>query len=816
MQFADCALQTIRDHMCREIEQAGGSEVMFVGKIDSTGMLIEAHTAARGNASQVPAPMPHTSRGDVIIHNHPSGNLIPSPQDLRAAAELGEMGIGFYIIDNTAENVYVVVEPLSPTVTEKLAIDTLSAMIDDGGKLGKIKPGFEPRSSQLAMLRFAAEGFNNDSIQVIEAGTGVGKSFAYLIPAIAWAAQNDERVVISTATINLQQQLIEKDIPTVQRLLGTKLKTVLVKGRSNYLCSHRLEEQLNEKRTLFDTPPDDLLSLDDWAASTATGDKTELPFLPDPALWSSVCADPDACSGRRCRSGAEPCFIVKARREAASARILVANHHLLFADLSMRTKGFGFEATVILPAFQRLVLDEAHNIEKSATSYFSDSFNRYSLQKYLRMLHRQQRGNQFGALVELEAYGTLNPAMVPPLIQQVQNSVEFLESSVRVVMGPRATLRIIPHPELGVAHDISEGIFKPLQQLKESLNALTSMLAQAVRDIPEEYSDEPGVLDVRLLIRRLETAADICSTISSGEPRPELVFWLEKRTTSKGDVYTQFSITPLNIADMMQEAVFEPLSTVICTSATLTIRDSFRYLDERIGLTNIDEERRSHHILSSPFAYHERVLLGIPTDSPAPTDQEYASFLKQFVPRALIASRGSGLVLFTSYRLLSDIHAHVEPLLKKEGITVLRQGEDHRSRLLERFNSDTSSVLFATQSFWEGVDAPGDSLRIVIMTRLPFPVPDDPIHQARCDAITAAGGSSFMQLSVPEAIMRFKQGFGRLMRTTTDHGVVVVTDNRLVTKRYGGLFLGSLPETLRITAPAEQVVSRLENFLSGY
>ncbi|MFW6362613.1 MAG: DEAD/DEAH box helicase [Spirochaeta sp.] len=605
--------------MSDTIHEAQVSEVLFIGTVDSAKLLTEVYAAARGNSGQVPAPPPHTGAGNVVIHNHPSGILIPSPADLRVAAELGEMGIGFYIINNSADEVYVVVEPLPPKHTEPLDIDTLSALIDDGGTLGRFKPGFEPRQSQISMLRCIAEGFNNNGIEVIEAGTGVGKSFAYLIPAIAWAAQNDERVVISTATINLQQQLMEKDIPMVQRLLGTRLKTVLVKGRSNYLCSHRLEEHIAEKRTLFDTPPDELMAISEWSAYTKTGDKTEMPFLPDPGLWSNVCADPDACSGRRCRSG-EPCFIVKARREAAAAQILVANHHLLFADLAMRTKGFGFEATVILPPFQRLILDEAHNIERSATSYFSESFNRFSLQKYLRMLYRKQRNTQFGALVELEALGTLNPAVVPPLMNAVQKAAENLESSVQYVLGGRFTMRIFPHPEFGIPAEITEGIFKPMLLLKTAIGKLTDVLAQAVRDLPEEHADEPGVIDVRLLIRRLEGVAEICSTMASGEDRPELVFWLERRTTSKKEVYTQFSITPLNIAHMMQEAVFEPLSTVACTSATLTIRDSFRYIDSRIGLGDAADDRIRHHSLPSPFAYHERVLLGIPTDASAPTD----------------------------------------------------------------------------------------------------------------------------------------------------------------------------------------------------
>ncbi len=821
MLFADHASAEIREIIRQEIAETGGQEVLFTGKVDSNLQLLEIEAVARGCIDQVPAPAPHTTGGDVIIHNHPSGQLIPSPADIRVASQLGQLGIGFYIIDNEAENVYVVTKPIPPRTTSLLNSDDLAATIDAGGRLSQIHPAFEARESQIEMLQIVSKAFNTDSISLIEAGTGVGKSYAYLLPALAWAHTNDERVVVSTATINLQQQLMEKDIPAVQRILDTRCKTVLIKGRSNYVCQHRLAEQLEENRNLFEDVPADLQAIADWAATSDTGDKANLPFLPEAESWSTVCADADSCTGRRCRYH-DSCFLIKARKEAASAQILVANHHLLFADIALRdSSSSGFSPTLILPGFHRLIMDEAHNIERSATSYFSRSFSRLSLRKYLRMLYRQRRGSQFGPLLILEQLGVADISQLPPLIRAIETSAEMLDASAQAVMGTSSTLRIMGNnsPE----ETTEQGVLQPLLQLHKSITTLTDILKEAFKNIPDSSLDEPEVVESRSLCRRLEDAADVCKIIGSvyqqtgsqsGPARD--VFWLERKRTSKNDPYIQFTITPLHVGPILQEKLFEPLSTVVCCSATLTIRSSFRFFDQRMGISELDPERVTHASLPSPFNYPERVLLGIPADAPEPSAKEdYTAYLADFIPAAIEASGGSALVLFTSYSLLQEMYEQTVSRLRDSNLLILKQGDDHRARLLERFNRDESSVLFATQSFWEGVDAPGNSLRLLIITRLPFPVPSEPIHQARCDALEAEGKSSFMHLSVPEAIMRFTQGFGRLMRTATDHGVVIVSDTRIQTKRYGSLFLQSLPETRRSQRNSDELLPEIQSFLAS-
>jgi ATP-dependent DNA helicase DinG len=344
-----------------EIEDAEGNEVFCAGHRDES-LVAEIVIAARGGRDAVPALVPYLERGDVVIHNHPSGVLKASGPDLAIASFLGNQGIGFYIVDNEVERIYVCAEPVEKKRLVRMDGDELAAIISPGGALSRLSDSYECRASQVDMLREVARAFNDDGICVAEAGTGVGKSFAYLIPACVWAMKNDERVVVSTGTINLQQQLLDKDIPFVKKLLKSTIKTVLVKGRGNYLCLRRLEDALAESG-LFLEEDRDLSAVADWAKITSDGSKTDLPFMPENGLWSRVNSEADFCLGIRC-SRRDECFVLKARREAASAKVLVVNHHLLFSDLALRIRGAGFENSAVLPPFQRIIFDEAHNMEE--------------------------------------------------------------------------------------------------------------------------------------------------------------------------------------------------------------------------------------------------------------------------------------------------------------------------------------------------------------------------------------------------------------------------------------------------------------------
>ena len=828
--------QPSREIILQALAESGGREVMFVCLADQ-GVVFRAWPAARGDFSQVPAPLklmlsrkvpdlgvkPEDSgpwidpeivdfSSRVIIHNHPSGALEPSKADLEVASFLADEGIGSWIIDNQAERVYCITEPAEVSQQESISADRLAGILEPGGELSKLTKEFEPRPSQVDMLRSVVRAFNTNQILLCEAGTGVGKSFAYLIPAMSWAITNQERVVISTATINLQHQLIEKDIPMVQKLLSTKLKAVLAKGRNNYLCVNRFEEVLEED-SLFREEDDVLQAIAQWVEATPNGDRSDLSFPVPDSLWSRINSDADACSGARCRAR-ETCFLLKARREASQASIIVANHHLFFADATMRAQGFGYESTVILPGFSRLIFDEAHTLEHAATSYFSRSLNKFSVNKLLNMLLRRRGGKSMGLIPALRSFLGLELVDAEGLIDQVRTQLFQADQDILAFLADEYSYRL--HPELGDALDTPEfrtlatQIFDPLTQLQTAILSLVDHLAQELKTLEDEDLELPQANDVRLIIRRLENTAALCEDFRRFYQEPTTVFWIEKnRLSSTGEVYATITATPLDITPMMRESVFEPYQTVVMASATMTIQGKFDYFERRVGLGGFEPLKG---LFSSPFDYKNRVLLGVPTDAPEPSSPGYPEYLINIVSQALEISQGRGLILFTSYSLLNQVFEGVKPRLQALGIPVFRQGDDDKNRLLRNFRDDVSSVLFATDSFWEGVDAPGSSLELLILSRLPFKVPTDPVIKARAEAIDRQGGSSFMQMSVPEAIMKFKQGFGRLMRRSSDRGVVLVTDVRLIQKFYGRQFFDSLPETRRQIGDSQEVLSSVGRF----
>ncbi len=802
--FSDAVCQSIRD----AIRDAEGNEVFLTGVLDRNALVCDVRVASRGHESAVPVVPAALETAEVLIHNHPSGRLAPSEADLGIASRMAERGTGFYIVNNEVTEVYVVIEPVQ--IKERVLVDTdwLRHVLGESGPLAETSRYYEERPTQIELSCSIARAFNEGKIGVFEAGTGTGKSYAYLLPAMLWALHNKDRVVISTGTINLQQQLIEKDIPAAESLIGSPVKTILMKGRQNYVCRRRLAEALAD-RDLFDDEVAELETIAEWVARSPDGSRSDLSFMPKEQVWSRICSESDACMGIRCAFH-EECFVMRVRKEAATSHIIIVNHHLLFADLEVRMGGVGYDDTAVLPPFHHIIFDEAHGIEDAATSFFSEYFTRFRMHKQVSVFYRIRRGSISGHLLTLERLSS-SSGHVQDAVSAVQKIKDVFASveEIALSMLSASTSWRLRESTSGEAARLLEA----MALLRAEIAGFTGIIREILDGIDEEDQNEPVVWESKFALRRLEFVGILCQHFIEWSERRESVFWMERLKTRDGGFYPRFVQTPLSVAPMMKEGVFEPFNTVLCVSATLRIGTSFGYWLKRNGVSLVEQDRVLTGVYDSPFPYDRNVLFCIPSDAPLPEENSYQIWLEHAIVSLLQSSAGRALVLFTSYESLRTACSRAREALSPLGIQVYRQGDDDRSRLLEAFKNDESSVLFATDSFWAGVDAPGDTLSHVILAKLPFKVPNDPVHAARSEALEMAGLNPFMELSLPEAVVRFRQGFGRLIRRKTDRGVVTVLDRRLLTKTYGSLFTSSVPETRRLTEPLQDCLSHIETFL---
>lgn len=689
------------------------------------------------------------------------------------------------------------IEPIIPIDIEKAC-----SLISYGGEMEKQTNDFEQRDSQIELLGAIAKSFNDNLIGVFEAGTGVGKSFAYLIPSLIWCKQNKERIIISTGTINLQQQLFEKDIPFAQKLTNTKIKTVLLKGRQNYVCIRRFTDLLHEV-DLFTEEKDELNQLKEWISISKTGSKSDLTFQVQESIWQRINSESDACMGQRCPYK-ETCFVMKIRKEANTAQLLIVNHHLLFADIEMRLTA-GFDDIAVLPPYKRIVFDEAHGIENAATSFFSESLTKFRIQKQLRLLYRSRKGNNAGLIFSIETISNA-PSCLGELVSQIallDTHIVELEENAKKLLNGTYSWRLNDKTKVRASD-----LFYSLQLVSTDLSQIIHLVRSSIEQISEDDKEINFVWETKQVLRRLEECASLATNFTRWEEMPDKVFWIE------GGKIIHFNQTPLKISSFMNKGIFEPLETVISTSATLCINNSFSYWFSKNGINFADKNRIVSGVYSSPFPYKKNVLLTIPTDAPLPDNEYFQSYIENTIPLLIRAASGRTLVLFTSYETLRASYEAAFSTLQNDEFVLLKQGDDDRFKLLEKFKSDISSVLFATYSFWEGVDVPGESLSQVIIVKLPFGVPSDPVFAARCEDIERVGGNSFMDLSVPEAVIKFRQGFGRLLRKNTDMGVVCILDLRLLQKRYGEIFLRSLPETKTSFETTKDILVKIERFLN--
>ena len=707
-------------------------------------------------------------------------------------------------------------EPLRPVARPRpLDVDALARMLEPGGLFARHFPHFEYRPPQVDMLRAVAEAFNEGRQLLVEAGTGVGKSLAYLLPAIHYAVQNSARVVISTNTINLQDQLFRKDIPDLRRVLamldrkddgrGTPLhdfRVALLKGRTNYICLRRLAAM----RSRRDLTPDELRVLARilvWLQLTTSGDQTEL-FLPtarDRAIWLQVAASNESCFPDRCwYAHRNRCYFYRARRRAENAHLIIVNHALLLSDVAVENR--------VLPEYKHLIIDEAHHLEAATTRQLSFATNEVHMTRLLSSLYTRTDVRTGGLLSDLltRCRQALPPeiraqliAYVTPLQSLVEHAHtrvveffdvlhQFVEEQELLRSGSTYSQRIRVTPALRIQPAWSrveiawDNAALTLRRLTDGLQTLIGGLNELIEyDIPEHEEMVQNLADVTLQVK--EQAAQVGALVS--QPSAAAIYWLEITPPDRGREIS-LHVAPLHIGPLVEKYLLMPKETVILTSATLRTAGSFDFIQERLHAWEADTLA-----VGSPFDYAASTLLYLPTDIPEPNTPGYQRAVERALAELITATRGRTLVLFTSYNQLRRTAQAIAPRLAEEGIIVLEQGSGgSRAQLLEDFRTLEKTALLGTRSFWEGIDVLGPALSCLVIARLPFSVPTDPIFAARSESFD----EPFYQYSVPETILRFRQGFGRLIRSKTDRGVVVVLDRRLQTKAYGQLFLDSLPE----------------------
>jgi ATP-dependent DNA helicase DinG len=819
-----------------EISTSEGREVFFLGKTNAHRRIIEVKAAARGDEEEVPALQQLAAPGDVVIHNHPSGDLKPSKADLQLASLFGQRGIGCYIINNEASQIYVVVEAFEKIELQPLKEEEVIACLSPGEKISQKLYNYEYRPQQVEMMKAVINAFNQDEIGIIEAGTGTGKTLAYLLPTIYWSTINKQRVAISTNTINLQEQLLYKDIPFLRQVLAQKFKAVLVKGRGNYACLRKINALQKDFNLLSDEDDSQLLQdIINWSSKTGDGSISDLSFVPPADTWEKVKSEADLCLRSKCPYFKQ-CFVNRARRELSQADVLIVNHHLLFSDLALRRQLGPDSELSILPAYQRLILDEAHNLEDVVTSHFGSHITRIGLIRMLSRLYHLKKGEKgLLPIIKLKLFrlrnnisessldGIIN-LVDSQLIPQVKITIqaaeiafdkiaEFLSSQHIEKDAPefklRITLEIQKHPDwqLLVEQEVKE-LKAELHALISNLEQLSKSLGRLKKEVKEEIEDQ--ILQVKAMAGRFREISALISSIFAPHEEGEIKWILSggEKKPRKIELLT----SPLIVADEMIEQVFYPYSTVILTSATLTIGGSFDFIKARLGLDKLKAERLIELVLASPFDYEKQAIIAIPSDVPQPRSQIFEEELPGLLLKTISISQGRAFVLFTSFALLNSCFKKLQESLRLMGITPLKQGSEGRHRLLERFKKDISSVLFATDSFWEGVDVEGEALQCVILTKLPFKVPNDPVLEARMEYIEKQGGNPFMELAVPLAVIKFKQGLGRLIRRKTDRGAIVILDKRIKEKNYGKAFLHSLPKANLVIDTKEMIFYYLRNF----
>ena len=799
--FSENSLLTIKKY----IEENEYKSIILKATFDDNELIQEPFFLCQYKKKNFEEVLSKIKRDEIVIRTTKPNQLYPSDQELEVTEELyNKKNIAYCLLSYELDDFYFV-QDIDRVYLEQ--IDVKDYFSEEGILVRDI--GFEYRKEQEDMAHAVEKSVNENKKLIVEAGTGTGKTLAYLIPAIRWAVENKKKVIIATNTINLQEQLLLKDIPLAKSIIKEDFSYALVKGRNNYVCKRLFNELALGKNIDIEIysieAREQIEYILKWGHKTKTGDKADLPFEVLPEVWELIQSTTELCIGKKCPYRKE-CFYMKTRMEKLEADILISNHHVFFADLNVRAETDFDTEYLILPRYDMVIFDEAHNIESVARSYFSVEVSKISFTRLLnRIYQKKSRKKEKSALIRVEESiddkNLKDTSQYIQLLNSIKEETSILQNisdeyfdEIRKMYDSKADMPIrktLNNFEMTKSRFL-ENLREKKSFFERKMNEFLNDLMAFSNVIDEEKDKNPEVINFVNHIKIYKSYIDNFKFINEFS-NDDYIYWLDINAKRTNVVLTA---TPLNIAQKLSSVLFENLNRLIFASATLATNGNFNYFKNSLGL---NEEKCIEEIIKSPFNYDEQMSVYIPNDI---LDSEninaFVTDASRFILEILTKTQGKAFVLFTSYTMLNQIYYSIGKKLKNAGFEVFLHGEKQRSQLIKEFKESKNPILFGTTSFWEGVDVQGENLSNVIITKLPFLVPTDPIVSAISKKIEEEGRNSFTDYQLPEAIIKFKQGIGRLIRKKTDSGNIFILDSRILKKKYGTLFIQALPSRKNI------------------